>query len=147
MVSNTYILDDLDIEDIINFTINKFLQDQKIIRVSHKFETKVNDDKQSRYVIEHIYEIAYFLDDMHIVTRSHLYPLKGGVIEEDDGSYYNDKSFYTLSDREDYDRLVYAIKYYTNSTIGILQKISSNKITLTVDVYESDDMLKDLLDK
>ena len=147
MVSNTYILDDLDIEDIINFTISEFLNNDSIIRISHRFNTIINDGKNSRYTIENIYEIAYFLDDMHIVARSHLLPRKGGVIEKDDGNYYNDKSFFTMSDREDMDNLKSSINYYTEKVIEILQKLSSNKITLTVDVYTNEDMIKDLIQR
>ena len=147
MVSNTYILDDLDIEDIINFTISEFLNNDSIIRISHRFSTIINDDKNSRYTIENIYEVAYFLDDMHVVARSHLLPRKGGVTEKDDGNYYNDKSFFTMSDREDMDNLKSSINYYTEKTIEILQKLSSNKITLTVDVYTNEDMIKDLIQR
>ena len=146
MVSNTYILDDfLDIEDIINFTISSFLNEDSIIRISHKFSVRINDDKGSQYTIENIYEVAYFLDDMQIVARSHLLPIKGGVIEKDNGYYYNDKSFFTMSDREDMDNLKDSINYYTENVINILQKLSSNKITLTVDIYTSEDMINDLI--
>ena len=147
MVSNTYILDDLDIEDIINFTISEFLNNDSIIRISHRFSTIINDDKNSRYAIENMYEVAYFLDDMHVVVRSHLLPRKGGVIEKDDGNYYNDKSFFTMSDREDMDNLKSSINYYTEKVIENLQKLSSNKITLTVDVYTNEDMIEDLIQR
>lgn len=71
-------------------------------------------------------------------------PRKGGVIEEDNGVYYNDKSFFTLSDKEDMEDLKGIMMFYIDNTLRIIQLLSSNKIIITLSQYTMDDISKEI---
>lgn len=145
MFSETLFLDEIDKQDIINFITTSLVEENTdIVKVVLRFTTEINDEKKSKYSIEHIYELTYFLDDYQIVARCHLVPRKGGVIEEDNGVYYNDKSFFTLSDKEDMEDLKDIMMFYIDNTLRIIQLLSSNNIIITLSQYTMDDISKEI---
>ena len=148
MFSETVLLNEVDKQDIVNFIVTSLVEENTdIIKVALIFSININDEKKSKYSIEHIYELTYFLDDYQIVARCYLVPRKGGVIEEDNGNYYNNKSFFTLSNKEDMEDLKDIIMFYIDNTLKTLQLLSSNKITITLSQYTTDDISKEIMEE
>ena len=145
MTSSTYLLDEITEKDLIDFIIKIFYTTIPVYKVSLVYSVRINDDKNTLYQLENIYEAAYFLDQFQLVVRIHIVPSKGGVIEKDNGQYFNEKYFYTIGDKneEDLETLKQDIVYYHNESIYYLTKLSSNNISITCNVYTMDDLLEE----
>lgn len=142
-VSSTFFLDQLLPNDVSDFIMGTFMNGTRnIMKITVQYTTVINDDKRNKYTIENIFERAYFLDTVNIVARSHYLPREGGVMEEDDGSYYNSKKFYVLDDDKDMKQLKKDIIYYHANTVQYLDLLSSNPIVVTVTEYTLEDIIK-----
>lgn len=143
-VSSTFLLDQLGPKDIPDYIMNIFHNGvRNVAKITVQYSVRINDDNQSIYTLETIIELAYFLGTTNVVIRSHILPRKGGVLEEDDGSYNNHKKFYILNDEDDMKKLQHDIMYYYMESVRFLELLSSNPITVTITEYTIEDIMKE----
>ena len=142
--SSTFLLDQLGPKDIPEYIMNIFRNGvRNVAKITVQYSVRINDDNQSIYTLETIIELAYFLGTTNVVIRSHIFPRKGGVLEEDDGSYNNSKKFYILNDEDDIKSLQHDIMYYYMESVRFLELLSSNPITVTITEYTIEDIMKE----